>query len=74
MAKEASIEDLSYEEAYKELETTVAKLEGELSNLEKALALFERGQKLATYCKMLLENAELTVQKLTDDGNLEDID
>ena len=74
MAKEASIKDLSYEEAYKELETTVGKLEGELSNLEKALALFERGQKLATYCKKLLENAELTVQKLTDDGKLEDMD
>lgn len=74
MAKERSIESLSYEEAYKELETTVAKLEGELSDLEKALDLFERGQRLANHCKNLLEKAELKVQQLSDDGNLEDLD
>lgn len=74
MAKEQSIEALSYEEAYKELEITVAKLEGELSDLDKALALFERGQKLATYCKTLLDKAEQKVQKLTEEGLLEDLD
>ena len=74
MAKEKSIEGLSYEEAYKELELIVAKLEGELSDLEKALDLFERGQKLASHCKKLLEKAELKVQKLSDDGKLKDLD
>ena len=74
MAKEKSIEALSYEEAYKELEITVEKLEGELSNLEKSLELFERGQKLAMHCKTLLDNAEIKVQSLTDDGNLVDLD
>ena len=60
-----SIEKLTYEEAYAELEGIVSALEsGELA-LEEALALFERGQLLTRRCAELLDKAELKVQKLS---------
>lgn len=74
MAKEKSIDALTYEEAYKELEEIVEKLEGQLSNLDAALELFERGQVLAAHCNVLLENAELKVQSISEDGAITDLD
>ena len=59
------IEDLTYEQAFAELEAVVSALEGEESSLEEALALFERGQDLAHYCAGLLDKAELKVQQLS---------
>lgn len=59
------IEDLSYEQAFCELEAVVAALESDNSSLDEALALFERGQALARYCAGLLEGAELKVQQLS---------
>ena len=60
----AKIEDLTFEQAFEELEATVAKLEdGDLS-LEESLALFERGQRLSAHCSRLLEQAELKVTQL----------
>jgi exodeoxyribonuclease VII small subunit len=63
------VEQLTYEEAFTELEYIVADLEsddhsGEQS-LEKALALFERGQALANYCAGLLDQAEIKVQQIS---------
>ncbi|HLF29387.1 MAG TPA: exodeoxyribonuclease VII small subunit [Anaerolineae bacterium] len=63
-----NIADLTFEEAFKELEETVVQLEdGELS-LEAALALFERGRQLSGHCSRLLEQAELKVTQLTQDA------
>jgi len=63
-ATAAKTEDLTFEQAFKELEDTVAKLEdGDLS-LEASLALFERGQQLSAYCSKLLEQAELKVTQI----------
>ena len=67
------INEMSFEEAMKELETTVTNLEtGDLS-LEQSLQLFERGQQLATYCNLQLETAVLRVEKITSDGEIVDI-
>lgn len=60
------IEDLSYEEAFAELEAVVAKLENEEKPLDESLALFERGQALSKYCAVLLEKAELRVKQVVD--------
>jgi exodeoxyribonuclease VII small subunit len=38
--------------------------------LEAPLALFERGQKLATHCSDLLDKASLRVEQLTADGEI----
>lgn len=61
------IEELSYEAAFEELETLVAALEEEDHPLEAALAMFERGQALALHCAVLLDQAELRVQQVTND-------
>jgi len=57
-------EQISFENAYKELEETVRKLEAGSLTLEESLALFERGTELATLCGQRLDQAELRVSKL----------
>jgi exodeoxyribonuclease VII small subunit len=74
MAKDAKIEDLNYEQAFAELQKIVAELEEEMHDLDKAVGLFERGQALAQHCAELLDKAELKVQALTEDGELEDFE
>ncbi|HSG42394.1 MAG TPA: exodeoxyribonuclease VII small subunit [Anaerolineales bacterium] len=65
--KEKKVEDLTYEEALVELEGIVEALEGEQSQLEDAIKLFERGQALAARCSELLEAAELKVRQVAGD-------
>jgi len=62
-----SQEDLTYEEAFAELESVVQALESEQRPLNEAIALYERGQALAKYCGGLLEKAELKVRQLSGD-------
>lgn len=62
------IAELSFEEAFAELEATVARLErGDLS-LEESITLFERGQALAAHCNVQLDTAELKVRQLLPDS------
>ena len=70
MAKDKLIESLSYEEAFQELERIVTGLEEQVTNLDQAIQLFERGQGLAKHCSAILEKAELKVEELTEDGDL----
>jgi exodeoxyribonuclease VII small subunit len=58
------IEDLTYEEAYAELEGIVLLLEQEQTSLESTIAWYERGQALAKRCQELLDKAELRVRTL----------
>ena len=64
---EKPVEELTYEEALAELEEIVSLLEGEQSQLEDAIKLFERGQGLASRCGVLLEAAELKVKQVAGD-------
>jgi len=57
-------ENLSFEEAFEELEDLVRQLEAGDLTLAESLALFERGQALAARCQQQLETAELKVQQL----------
>lgn len=59
------IEAMNFETAFNALQENVAQLENEDLPLEKALALFERGQALAKRCATLLEEAELKIRTLT---------
>ena len=61
------VEELSYEQAFAELEQIVSELESGSSSLDESLALFERGQALARFCAALLERAELKVQQVSGD-------
>lgn len=59
------VEEMSYEEAYTELERIVRELENEQASLEGTLELFERGQMLVQRCSTLLEQAELRLRVLS---------
>lgn len=54
----------SFEEAVQRLETLVARLEDDETDLEAALAAYEEGVALARTCLDRLEQAELRVQEL----------
>ncbi len=71
---EKKVDSLSYEEAYEELLGVVAALEAGEHKLDEALAVFERGQALSARCGLLLNEAELKVQQLNADGELQDFE
>jgi exodeoxyribonuclease VII small subunit len=62
-----SDQELTYEQAYAELEGIVDALESGEHTLEEAIAQYERGQALAKYCANMLDKAELKVQQLAGD-------
>jgi len=72
--KQSNDAEVDFESALKELETLVSRMEsGELS-LDESLKAFERGIELTRKCQSSLEAAELRVQTLTKDKELEDSD
>ena len=70
---EQSVDALSYEQAFAELEAVVSALEREEHSLEESLALYARGRALLAHCRRLLERAELQVRMLTEEGTLTDL-
>ncbi len=74
MAKKKDVQELSYEEAFDELQAVVDELEAGKLALEESLALFERGQALSTRCSTLLEQAELRLTELTSGPDGEPIE
>jgi len=60
-----SIKDLPFEKAVTELESVVAKLEGDGLSLDETVALYERGRALAAHCQQLLDNVSLRVEQLS---------
>ena len=63
------LEELSYEDALQELEELVHTLEEGDKDLETTLLYFERGQKLASHCISLLDEAESKVEDLMKGEN-----
>lgn len=67
-------EEMPFEEAIEELEGIVEDLEdGELP-LEDAMERFERGLGLVKTCRSKLEQAELKVEELLEDGSTREIE
>jgi exodeoxyribonuclease VII small subunit len=54
----------AFDETLGQLEATVAALEGGQLPLDEALAIFERGMRLAQTCERVLDAAELRIQQL----------
>ena len=65
--EEPVVDELSYEDAFRELERVVTALETGDQTLETSLALFERGEALIQRCKFLLDQAELKVSQVSGD-------
>ena len=59
-----NIENISFEQALKELETIVKNLESGAIALDDSLENYENGIKLVRRCNLLLDNAEKKVKKL----------
>ncbi|GAB4425284.1 MAG: hypothetical protein Kow00106_21950 [Anaerolineae bacterium] len=67
---EQDLSQLTFEEAYAQLEAIVARLEAGDLTLEESVALYQQGQALARHCSDLLDKAELRVRQITDDGTI----
>ena len=68
MAKQtdyANLKDMSFEQALKELETIVDRLEKGDVELEASILIYERGEALKSHCETLLRKAEAKVEKIT---------
>lgn len=59
---------LSYEEALKQLEDIVEKLEKDKSSLNESVEMFKKGVELYEYCNNLLSHAEGEVKILLDNS------
>lgn len=64
MEQETDLNRLSFEDALKELELIVHKLERGDVPLDESIALYARGEKLRTQCQARLTDAEARIRKL----------
>jgi len=68
------ISQLSFEEAFEELESIVEKLESGDLTLENSVKFYERGRLLSDHCQKVLDEAELRVNRLTEGGDIEPLE
>ena len=70
MSADADIKDLSFEDALRELETIVEKLERGDAPLEESITIYQRGAALKAHCEGQLKAAQMKVEKivLADSG------
>jgi exodeoxyribonuclease VII small subunit len=61
----ADIRTLSFEQALKELESIVDRLERGDVELEASIQIYERGEALRAHCDGLLRQAEARVEKIS---------
>lgn len=65
---EKPVSDMSFEDAMKELEQVVSRLESGDAPLEDSIKLYERGAALKEHCQKKLSEAEEKVAQITLDG------
>ena len=66
---DAPVSEMSFEDAMKELETVVNRLESGDVPLEDSIKLYERGAALKAHCQKKLAEAEEKVAQITLDGD-----
>ena len=64
---------MKFEEALKELEETVKKLESGETTLDESMELFEKGISLTRTCRKLLSDAQLKVTQLVGGEEKEEV-
>lgn len=67
--KTRPVDKMSFEEALAELETIVRQLEAGEVELEKSIAIYERGAALKAHCDARLKAAELKVEQIVQGAN-----
>ena len=63
-----NVDEMSFEDAMRELEAVVSQLERGDVALDQSIALYERGAALKARCETQLKEAEEKVAKITLDG------
>ena len=63
------VDKMSFEEALAELEGIVRQLETGDVELEKSIAIYERGAALKAHCEARLKSAELKVEQIVQGTN-----
>ena len=63
------IRQMSFEQALKELEAIVDRLEKGSVELEASIRIYERGEALKAHCDALLRKAEAKVEKIALNSN-----
>ncbi len=66
---ETPVAEMSFEDAMKELEAVVSRLESGDVPLEDSIKLYERGAALKAHCQKKLAEAEEKVAQITLDGD-----
>lgn len=61
----SEVATMSFEDAMKELEGVVSRLESGNASLEDSIRLYERGAELRAHCEARLRAAEERVEKIT---------
>ena len=67
--EDPAIAGLSFEEAFKELETIVRQLETGSGKLDEAIAAYERGALLKRHCETKLREAQAKVDRIMLNGD-----
>lgn len=63
------VDKMTFEEALAELEGIVRQLEAGDVELEKSIAIYERGAALKAHCESRLKSAELKVEQIVQGAN-----
>lgn len=69
MAEQTDLDKLSFEDALRELEGIVQRLERGDVPLDDSIALYARGEALRAQCQARLADAEARIEKLTITAN-----
>ncbi len=65
---DAAIENMNFEDALRELEMIVEKLERGDATLDESITIYQRGAKLKAHCEGKLKDAQLKVEKIVLDN------
>ena len=69
MASDAETTDLSFEDALRELETIVQKLERGDVPLDQSIELYGRGDRLRAICEARLKAAQARIERIQQGGD-----
>ena len=67
-------ENAGIEASFEELEALLEKMQDEETSLEEAFTCYEKGMKLLKHCNETIDKVEKKVQKIAEDGVLEDFE
>lgn len=68
-SKAKPVDKMSFEEALAELEGIVRQLEAGDVELEKSIAIYERGAALKAHCEARLKSSELKIEQIVQGTN-----